>query len=79
MITVRITEYDWGTLRIIRRDNSYACIIHPEHAAEIAKLACGCYTSFKDEQGIIWMVDRDVDHLFFRAGYRTLTIKREEL
>jgi hypothetical protein len=79
MITVSIKEYSWGTLRIIRRDNSYSCVMHPEHAKHVRLLCEGEYYSFVDEQGTDWDVRVKGDRVLFTATYRFLDVAREEL
>jgi hypothetical protein len=41
--------YSWGDLRILRKGNSYSCIIHPEHLAAINR-----QEAFTDEQNMRW-------------------------
>ena len=79
MITVRIEDYDWGTLRVIQRDNSYTCIIHPEHAERIAAMKPFDSISFIDEQGMRWKVVRDCDILYIRSGRYEFNVVRSKL
>jgi len=79
MLIVRITEYDWGTLRIVTRGISFSCVIHPEHAELIAALECGDTVEFTDEQNTRWQVDLDGEDLIFKSCNYAMTVKREKL
>lgn len=55
--TYEKTSYSWGDLRYLRRGDSYGCVIHPACMAEIERAAAlDITTTFKDEQGMNWLV-----------------------
>ena len=66
--------YGWGDLRVLRKGNSYTCVIHPEHLEAIYR-----QEAFTDEQGHRWVPEIKDGTVTLTCGSHHFCIPLEQL
>lgn len=67
-LSSKVESYDWGNLVQVEDGNSWRAVLHPEHQEEIHALESGAKTTFTDEQGETWTVEKVSDNTFNIKG-----------
>ncbi len=73
-MTYKKQTYGWGDLRTLRKNNSYTCIIHPEHLEAINR-----GEAFTDEQGERWVPEIKDGIVTLTCGNYHFTIPLNQL
>lgn len=79
MTKIEKRTYNWGTLRVIRKNNDFTAVIHPQHFEMIEGLENGESGRFTDEQGYNWKVTKEDDKLKFSTKGAKMTVKSADL
>lgn len=80
--TTKHEHYPWGRLTKVD-GGGITAIMHPEHQEAVGKLQDGETARFQDEQGILWKVKRDGEHVKLTPpsiySSKTLVVKHSDL